>query len=118
MPYRKLLPSNLRGGGVFGWGVQIALGDQVLQQVDQGGTGIRTGVQVHHVIGTAQLKQGLGLDMDGAHTHTQRRIITMKLFFSLRHVFEFYSLLTSFPDSLPFQVVMANSKRSMSSTQT
>lgn len=41
--------------------MQVAPGNQVLQQVEQSSAGVCAGVQVDHVIGAAQLKQGLGL---------------------------------------------------------
>lgn len=41
--------------------VQVSLGHQVLQHVDQGSTGVSTGVEVDHVVGATQLKQRLGL---------------------------------------------------------
>lgn len=43
------------------WGVQVALGDQVLQQIDQGGTGVSTGVEVDHIVGATELKERLRL---------------------------------------------------------
>lgn len=60
-PYRQFLASNFSGGGLSGWGVQVTLGDQVLQHVDQGGTGVGAGVKVHHVVGAAELKERLQL---------------------------------------------------------
>lgn len=42
--------------------VQVSLGDQVLQQVDKGSTGISTGVEVDHVVGATQLKERLRLE--------------------------------------------------------
>lgn len=41
--------------------VQVALRDQVLQQIDEGSTGICTGVQMDHIVGTTELKERLGL---------------------------------------------------------
>lgn len=41
--------------------MQVSLGHQVLQHVDQGSTGVSTGVEVDHVVGATQLKQRLGL---------------------------------------------------------
>lgn len=45
-----------------GWGVQVTLGDQVLQHVDQGSTGISTGVEVNHIVGATKLKERLSLE--------------------------------------------------------
>lgn len=42
-------------------GVQVALGDQVLQHIDQGSAGISTGVKVDHVVGAPELKERLRL---------------------------------------------------------
>lgn len=43
-------------------GVQVTLGDQVLQQVDKGGAGISTGMKVNHVVGATKLKERLRLE--------------------------------------------------------
>lgn len=45
-----------------GRGVQVPLGDHILQQIDEGGAGIRAGIEVHHIVGAAQLKERLGLE--------------------------------------------------------
>lgn len=44
--------------------MQVALGDQVLQQVDQGGAGVGTRVEVDHVVGAAELKERLQLQQE------------------------------------------------------
>lgn len=41
--------------------MQVALRDQVLQQIDEGSTGICTGVQMDHIVGTTELKERLRL---------------------------------------------------------
>lgn len=43
------------------WGVQVTLGDQVLQHIDQGSAGVSTGVKVDHVVGAPELKERLRL---------------------------------------------------------
>lgn len=43
------------------WGVQVALGDQVLQQVDQRGARVGAGVEVDHIVGAAELEKRLRL---------------------------------------------------------
>lgn len=60
-PHLYLLAGDLSGAGGPGWGVQVARTRYVLQQVDQQGAGVGTGVHVHHVVGAAQLKQRLAL---------------------------------------------------------
>lgn len=42
-------------------GVQVPLGDQVLQHVDQGGAGVGTGVDMDHVVRAAELEEWLSL---------------------------------------------------------
>lgn len=41
--------------------MQVALGDQVLQQVDQRGARVGAGVEVDHVVGAAELEKRLRL---------------------------------------------------------
>lgn len=43
-------------------GVQVTLGDQVLQQIDQGGTGVSTSMKVNYVVGATELKERLRLE--------------------------------------------------------
>lgn len=43
------------------WGVQVTLGDQVLQHIDQGSAGVSTGVKVDHIVGATELKERLRL---------------------------------------------------------
>lgn len=43
------------------WGVQVTLGDQVLQHIDQGSAGVGTGMKVDHIVGTTELKERLRL---------------------------------------------------------
>lgn len=59
--YWQFLASNLSGGGLPRWGVQVTLRDQVLQQVDQGSTGVSTSVKVDHIVGATELKERLQL---------------------------------------------------------
>jgi len=44
-----------------GWGVKVALGDQILQHIDEGSAGICTGMKVDHIVGAAELKERLRL---------------------------------------------------------
>lgn len=64
-PHLDLLAGDLRGAGGPGWGVQVTPTHYVLEQVDQQGTGVGTAVQVHHVVGAAQLEQWLALQGTG-----------------------------------------------------
>lgn len=41
--------------------MQVTLGDQVLQQVDQGGAGVSASVKVDHIVGATELKERLQL---------------------------------------------------------
>lgn len=41
--------------------MQVTLRDQVLQQVDQGSTGVSTSVKVDHIVGATELKERLQL---------------------------------------------------------
>jgi len=59
--YRQLLPGDLGGGDVARRGVQVALGDQVLQEVDEGRARVNARVHVDHVVGAAQFEERLGL---------------------------------------------------------
>lgn len=60
-PHLHLLAGDLRGAGRPGWGVQVPRARQVLQQVDQQGTGVSAAVHVHCIVGAAQLEQRLAL---------------------------------------------------------
>lgn len=60
-PHLHLLAGDLRGAGRPGWGVQVPRARQVLQQVDQQGTGVSAAVHVHRIVGAAQLEQRLAL---------------------------------------------------------
>lgn len=44
------------------WGVQVALGDQVLQHIDEGSTRVSTGMKVDDVVGATQLEERLRLE--------------------------------------------------------
>lgn len=41
--------------------MQVTLGDQVLQQVDQGSAGVSASVKMDHIVGTMELKERLQL---------------------------------------------------------
>jgi len=42
-------------------GVQVALGDDVLKQINQNSAGIGTGMKVNHIVGATELKERLRL---------------------------------------------------------
>lgn len=42
--------------------VQVTLGDQVLQHIDEGGAGVSTGMKVNHIVGATELKERLRLE--------------------------------------------------------
>lgn len=44
------------------WRVQVTLGDQVLQHVNQGSAGVSTGMKVNHIVGATELKERLRLE--------------------------------------------------------
>lgn len=56
-------------------GVKVTTGHQVLQQVEQGGTGVCAGVQVDHVVRAAQLEQGLVL-LEGPWRDCKTTLVT------------------------------------------
>lgn len=41
--------------------MQVPLGNQILQQIDEGGTRISAGMEVDHVVGAAELEERLRL---------------------------------------------------------
>lgn len=49
------------------WGVQVTLGDQVLQHIDQGSAGVSTGMKVDHIVGATKLKERLRLWNEAEH---------------------------------------------------
>lgn len=61
LSYWQFLPSDFSGWGLSWRGVQVTLRDQVLQQVDQGSTGVSTSVKVDHIVGATKLKERLQL---------------------------------------------------------
>lgn len=61
LPYWQFLASDFSGWGLSWRGVQVTLRNQVLQQVDQGSTGVSTSVKVDHIVGATELKERLQL---------------------------------------------------------
>lgn len=41
------------------WGMEVTLGDQILQHINQGSAGVSTGMKVDHIVGAAELKERL-----------------------------------------------------------
>ncbi len=61
--YQKFLSGDLCGGCVARGRVKVALGNQVLQHVNQSSARVGTGVHVNYIIRTTKLKQRLSLQI-------------------------------------------------------